>query len=74
MLIHEFKLPYTVNKSLSPKLLWNKSRLRLRFEESCFKQEEATPFTPNNVITLFIVYELDTWSKHLNAEFTLNSL
>ena len=27
-----FKPPYTANKSLSPKLLLNKSRLRLGFE------------------------------------------
>ena len=30
----KFKPPYTANKSLSPKLLWNKSRLRLKFEGS----------------------------------------
>ena len=74
MLIHKFKLPYTGNESLSPKLLWNKFRLRLRFEESCLKQEDITPFIPNNVVILFIVYELHTWSKHLNAELILNSL
>ena len=27
----KFKLPYTENKILSPKLFWNESRLRLRF-------------------------------------------
>ena len=27
--------------------------------------------TPNNVVNLFIVYELDTWSHGLNADFTL---
>ena len=51
---------YTVNKILSPKLQWNKSRLRLRFEGSCLKQEDTTPFTPSNVVNLFIVYKLDT--------------
>ena len=42
----KFKPPYTANKVLSPKLLWNNSRLTLRFEISCLKQEDTTPFTP----------------------------
>ena len=50
---------------------WNKSRIRLRFEGSCLKQEDTAPFMPNNVVNLVIVYELDTWSQDLNAKFTL---
>ena len=34
----KFTLPYTANKSLSPKLIWNKSRIRLKFEGTCLKQ------------------------------------
>ena len=71
MAIEKFKPLYTANKGLSPKLLCNKSRLRLRFEGSCLKQRNATPFNPNNVVNLFIIYELDTWSRDLNAKFTL---
>ena len=51
------KPPYTANKSRSPKLLWDKSRLTLRFEGSSLKQEDTVPFTPNNVVNLFIVFE-----------------
>ena len=29
-------------------------------------------FNPNNVVSLFIVYELDRWSQDLNTDFTLN--
>ena len=54
-----FRPPHTANKVLSPRLLWNNSRLRLGFEGSCLKQEDATYFTPNNVVNLFIVYELE---------------
>ena len=50
----KFKLPYTENKILSPKLFWNESRLRLRFGGSCLKQDE-TIFTPDKVVNLFIV-------------------
>ena len=28
-------------------------------------------FTHRNIVNLFIVYELDTWSQDLNANFTL---
>ena len=46
-LSHEkFTPPYTANKSLSPQLIWNKSRTRLKFEESCLKQKDKSPFTP----------------------------
>ena len=51
--------PYTANKSLSSKLLWNKWRLRLRFEGSCLKQGNITPFTPNNVVNLSIVLSMN---------------
>ena len=68
----KFKSPYTLNKSLSPKLVWiNNSRIRLKFKESCLKQEDKAPFTPNSVVNLFILYELNTWSRDLNTDFTL---
>ena len=63
--------PYTANKSLSPKLIWSESRIRLKFEGSRLKQEDKTPFTPKNVVNLFISYELDTWSQYLNSDFPL---
>ena len=33
--------------------------------------QDIVTFTPRNVINLFIVYELDRWTKDLNVEFTL---
>ena len=48
----------------------NNSRLRLKFKENCLKQEDKAPFTRNNVVNLFIVYELDTWSRELNTDLT----
>ena len=67
----KIKPPYTANKSLSPKLIWmNNSKIRLRFTGSCLKRDKES-FTPNNVVNLFIVYELDKWSQDLNAKFTL---
>ena len=64
-----FEPLYTANKSLSHKLLWNKSRPWFRFEGKCLKQKDTTPFTLNNVVNL-IVYKLDRWSPGLNTDFT----
>ena len=65
----KLKPPYTANKNLSPKLVWNKSRVKLRFTGSCLKQDKVA-FNPSNLVNLFIVYELDRWSRNLNAKFT----
>ena len=57
----KFQPPYTKNKWLSPTLAWlHNSGIRWRFEGSCLKQEDTTPFTPSNNVNLFIVYKLDT--------------
>ena len=33
--------------------------------------QRNTTFTPLNVITYFIIYELDTWSRELNSDVNL---
>ena len=71
MSFKKFKPLDAAYKTCSQNLLWNKLRLRVWFEGSCLKQENATPFTPNNVVNLFIVYELGIWSRDLNTDFTL---
>ena len=48
----------------------NNIRIRLKFKGSCLKQEDKAAFTPNNVVNLFIVYELDRCSRDLNTDFT----
>ena len=62
---------YTENTILSPKLLWNKSKMRSRFEGSCLRQEDTAPFTPTNGVYLFNVDELDSWPRDLDTDFTL---
>ena len=67
----KFMPPFTSDKSLSPRLVWmNNSRIRLEFKGSFLKQDKA-PFTPNNVVNAYIVYELNIWSQDLNADFAL---
>ena len=65
-------IPFFIsNNILSPKLVWmNNSRIKLEFKGKYLKPDK-TLFTPNNVVNLCIVYELNTWSEDLNAEFTL---
>ena len=64
----KFKPHYSANKSLSAKLLWNKSRLTLRLEGSCSEQKDTIPFTPNNVVDLstacyyYLTYEFQSES------------
>ena len=63
---------YVANVSVCSKLIWiHNSRIRLKFKGSCLKQEDAAPFTPSNVADLFIVYELDRWSRDTNTGSTL---
>ena len=69
-----FMPTFTTNKSFSPKLVWmNNFRIKLDFKRNCLKQDKAS-FTPNNLVNLYIAYELNTWSQDLNAEFSLKKL
>ena len=68
----KFKPQYKANKSYSPKLIWmSNSKIRLKFKRSYLKQEYRAAYSPNNVVNLYIVYELNMWSQDLSAEFTL---
>ena len=65
--------PFTSNKSFSPKPVWiNNSRIKLELKGSCLKQGKE-PFTSNNGVNLYIIYELNAWSQDLNDEFTLKN-
>ena len=67
------KPPHPANKYLSPKLIWYNSRIKLKFKESCLKQEDRVAYAPKNVINLLIVYELDTWPQNITTDFTLKN-
>ena len=56
----KFTCSYIADVSVSFKMIWvNNSKMRLKFKGSCLKQEDKVPFTLNNVVNLFIAYELD---------------
>ena len=66
----KFHLPLQ-QLSLSPKLVWYNSRIKLNCKGNCLKREDKAAFVPKTVVNLFIVCEFDTWSPDLNTEFTL---
>ena len=49
-----------------------KFKFFLIFKGSCLKRKNAT-FTSLNIINFCIFYELDTWSRDLNSDFTLKN-
>ena len=49
---------------------WYNSKVRAESKVSSLKQDKVT-FTPRSIRNLIIVFELDTWSPDLNADFTL---
>ena len=62
-----------IPSSLFPKLAWiNESRIRLRFEGGCLRQEFPT-FTPKNTVNSIIVFESDRWSQDVNTTFSLKN-
>ena len=65
--------PYTTSKSLSSKLVWFHSRIKLKFKGSWLKQKDKAAFAPKNVVYFFNCYELDSWPRDLGSDFTLKN-
>ena len=66
------KPPITANHSFSSKLRWmNNSRITVEFKKRSYSKKDKVTFTLRNVVSVFIVYKLHTWSRDLNADFTL---
>ena len=51
--------------------MWNESRIRLKFKGSCLKENKENKAFTLSKVNLFVLYEVDTWSRDLNADFTL---
>ena len=64
------KFPTTATYSLSPKLKWYYSKMRVEYKGNSLKQDKRT-FTSSNIVNFFIVYESEGWSKDLKADITL---
>ena len=64
--------PYRTSNSYYPKHVWDNSGKKLKFKGSSLKQDKTT-FTSKNQGSLFLVHELDTWSRDLSTDFTLKN-
>ena len=51
----------------------NTFKIRLRFTGSCLKQGNKAPYTPKNVVKLFIVYEMNLWDRGYDYYPTLET-
>ena len=58
------------DNSFAPKITdIHKYKIALKFEGNCLKQDKVS-FVQRNMENIFIVYELNTWSRYLKADFT----
>ena len=65
------KLHTTSNDSLSPKLSYYGTKVRVQFTKSCLKQSNHT-FTHKKIVNIYIVYELAASSSH-TSDPTINN-
>ena len=56
----------TENHSISSRLKFHNSKIRVEFKGSFLKQGKEI-FTPENVVPLIIAYELDALTRNLNS-------
>ena len=52
-----------------PEIIYNYGRGKIKFIRICLKQDSES-FIHVNVVNIYISYELDTWLKDLNTDFT----
>ena len=45
------------------------SKIALKFEGNCLKQDKVS-FAQRNMVNIFVVYEVNTWSRNLKADLT----
>ena len=69
----KFRPPYTANKIFSLNLICYNSRIKIKFKASSLKQEDKAAYTQENVVNVFIVYELDTWPQDIMTDFALKN-
>ena len=63
------KLPTTSNNSLSPRLNYYGTKIRVQFTKSCFKQPNHS-FTHMKIVNIYIVYELGASTSHYSDPTT----
>ena len=67
------KPPITSDNSLSPKLSYCGTKIRVQFTWSCLKQPKFT-FTYKALVNIYIIYELSAPSSHISDPTIKNCL
>ena len=68
------KAPPASNNSLAPVLNYISTKLQVKFNGSCLKQDKVT-FAHKKVMTIYIVYQINLWPFSVCKDFALeNSL
>ena len=63
------KIAVTANNSFAPKLTFIQNvKIAVKFEGYCLKQEKIS-FTLGNVVSIFLIYELNIWLLEVNTDF-----
>ena len=72
LLEESFKTKVTSDNSFAPKLDFiHKARIGANFKVNCLMKDNVS-FTYKYVVNLsIVVYEVDSWSRDLNSDFTL---
>ena len=58
-------------QSFDPEIIYNYVKGKIKFKGICLKQDSVY-FIHRNVVNLYISFELDTWSRDSNTDFTLD--
>ena len=59
-------------KGFDPEIIYNYGKGQIKFKGICLKQDSVC-FIHGNVVSLYISYELNTWSRDLSTYFTLDN-
>ena len=54
---------------IQEKINFDHCGIRIKFNENCLKEEKIT-FTQKQVVTIYIVYEINVWSFTVGQDFT----
>ena len=68
------KPPFAPNNFLTPSLNYLVTKIRIKFSESCLKQDKVT-YTHGKIVNIYIVYEINKKDNTIISDPTLeNSL
>ena len=65
-------LLFTTDNIFSPGIFCNYGKEKIKFKGICLKQDKVS-LIHGNEVNIYVTYELDTWSRDLNTDFSLGN-